>query len=128
MAAQIHRLHAQEEFKNCSADQFYGFLKNDMTKLPQVAPHIFKSFQILAGDGKNAGTVRLSKIAMGTSHEEMVKDKVEAVDDESRTVTVNVIDGDILRMYPKFEYTLAVTPAVTQGARAKLLIEIVLGV
>ncbi|KAI3877942.1 hypothetical protein MKW98_001951, partial [Papaver atlanticum] len=57
--AQIHRLHVQNELKNCSADQLYSFFKNERTKLPQVLPHIFKSVQILAGDGNSAGTVKL---------------------------------------------------------------------
>ncbi|KAI3945564.1 hypothetical protein MKW98_022394 [Papaver atlanticum] len=122
--AQIHRLHAEVELKNCTADQFYGFLKNEMTTLPQVIPHIFKSFQILAGDGKSEGTIWLSKVAMGTSHVEMAKEKIEAIDDESRTFSVSVVDGDILRMYPKFEYTLAVTPLVTQGSEQSCLLKL----
>ncbi|KAI3864402.1 hypothetical protein MKX03_028438 [Papaver bracteatum] len=122
--AQIHRLHAEVELKNCTADQFYGFLKNEMTTLPQVIPHIFKSFQILAGDGKSEGTIRLSKVAMGTCHVEMVKDKIEAIDDESRTVSFSVVDGDVLRMYPKFEYTLTVTPLVTQGSDQSCLLKL----
>ncbi|KAI3960748.1 hypothetical protein MKW92_017359 [Papaver armeniacum] len=99
--AQIHRQYAQDEIKNCSADNFYGFLKNEMTKLPQILPHIFKR----------------------SSHEETVKDKIEAMDDESRTLTVSVIDGALLRMYTKFEYTVTVTPLVTQGAEQSCIVK-----
>ncbi|KAI3871732.1 hypothetical protein MKW92_004742 [Papaver armeniacum] len=121
--AQIHRQYAQDEIKNCSADHFYGFLKNEMTKLPQILPHVFKSFQILAGDGKSVGTVRLSKTTMGSSHEETVKDKIAAMDDQNRTLTVSVIDGALLRMYTKFEYTVTVTPLVTQGAEQSCIVK-----
>ncbi|KAI3933130.1 hypothetical protein MKW92_002286 [Papaver armeniacum] len=113
--AQIHRLHVQNELKNCSGDQLYSFYKNEITKLPQVLPQIFKSVQILAGHGNSAGTVRLAKLSIGSSREEMVKAKIEAVVDESRTLRGSVIDGDLLRMYPKFEYTINITPLVTQG-------------
>ncbi|KAI3986874.1 hypothetical protein MKX01_014575 [Papaver californicum] len=47
----------------------------------------------------------------------MVKDKIKSIDDESRTVSVSVMDGDIFgnhNMYPKFEYTLVVTPLVSR--------------
>ncbi|KAI3960745.1 hypothetical protein MKW92_017356 [Papaver armeniacum] len=98
---QIHRQYAQDEIKNCSADHFYGFLKNEMTKLPQILPHIFKR----------------------SCHEETVKDKIEAMDDESRTLTVSVIDGALLRMYTKFEYTVTVTPLVTQGAEQSCIVK-----
>ncbi|KAI3925568.1 hypothetical protein MKW98_001422 [Papaver atlanticum] len=122
--AQIHRLHIQDEAKNCSADQFYSFLKTERTKLPQVFPLGFKSVDILAGDGKSVGTVRLSKIAMGTPNVVTVTDKTEAVDDESRTLGFSVIDGDLLRMYTKFEYKLTVTPLVTQaGDKQSCLVE-----
>ncbi|KAI3865951.1 hypothetical protein MKX03_036810 [Papaver bracteatum] len=121
--AQIHELHVQYEFKNCSADQFYSFLKNEATKFPQVCPHIIKSFQILAGDG-SVGTVRVMKIAAGASHEVTVKDKIVAADDDSRILSIRVIDGDLLRVYPKFEYTLTVTPVVTQRREQSSLLKL----
>ncbi|KAI3985158.1 hypothetical protein MKX01_039549 [Papaver californicum] len=36
----------------------------------------------------------------------MVKEKIVAVDDESRSLSLSMIDGNILHMYPKFDYTL----------------------
>ncbi|MCL7027908.1 hypothetical protein MKW94_017800 [Papaver nudicaule] len=123
--AQIHRLHVQEELKNCSADQFYGFITNDMAKMPQLIPHMFKSFEILSGDGKSVGTVRLSKYAIGSSrHGEIVKDKIKAVDDENRVLSISVIDGDVLRMYPKWEYTMTVTPMAAQGGEQSCLVKL----
>ncbi|RZC93743.1 hypothetical protein C5167_029385 [Papaver somniferum] len=121
--AQIHKLHVQNELKNCSADQFYSFIKNEATKFPRVCPHIIKSFQILAGNG-SIGTVRVMKIAAGASHEVTVKDKIVAADDESRTLSITIIDGDLLRMYPKFEYTLTVTPVVTQRREQSSLLKL----
>ncbi|KAI3871735.1 hypothetical protein MKW92_004745 [Papaver armeniacum] len=122
--AQIHRLHVQNELKNCSGDQLYSFYKNEITNFPQVLPQIFKSVQILAGDGNSAGTVRLAKLSIGSSREEIVKDKIEAVVDESRTLRGSVIDGDLLRMYPKFEYTINITPLVTQGGEESCLFKL----
>ncbi|KAI3864408.1 hypothetical protein MKX03_027396 [Papaver bracteatum] len=108
--AQIHRLHTQAELKNCSGDQLYGFFMNEITKLPLVLPLIYKNLQILAGDGKSVGSIRLAKISMGTSELVSIADKVEAVDDESRTLSFSITDGDLLRMYTKFSYKLTVAP------------------
>ncbi|XP_026441524.1 MLP-like protein 423 [Papaver somniferum] len=108
--AQIHRLHTQAELKNCSADQVYGFFKNEMTKLPLLLPLIYKDLQILAGDGNSVGSIRLAKIAMGTSQLVSIADKIEAVDDESRSLSFCITDGDLLRMYTKFAYKLTVAP------------------
>ncbi|KAI3953774.1 hypothetical protein MKW98_017598 [Papaver atlanticum] len=110
--APIHRLHGQDELKNCSANQYYNFLKNDMTKLPLICPRFFKSFQILAGDGNSVGTTWLVKLAMGTSHGGLVtlKQKIIVVDDESRKFGVR--------------YTYTVTPIVTQGRDQSCLVKL----
>ncbi|KAI3995824.1 hypothetical protein MKX01_028762, partial [Papaver californicum] len=57
--AQLHRQQFEVEVQNCSADKLYGFLKDNKTELTKVLPRTHKSVQILAGDGKSAGTVRL---------------------------------------------------------------------
>ncbi|MCL7023035.1 hypothetical protein MKW94_014172 [Papaver nudicaule] len=96
-----------------------------MAKMPQVIPHMFKSFEILSGDGKSIGTVRLSKYDIGSSrHEEIVKDKIKVVEDENRVLSISVIDGDVLRMYPKWEYTMTVTPMATQGGEQSCLVKL----
>lgn len=124
--APIHRLHAQHELKNCSADQYFSFLKYDMAKLQRICPQFFKSFQTPTEDENGVGTIWLATLAMGPSHEEMVKveHKVVAVDDESRTLTVSMIDGDLLRKYPKIEQTFTVTPIVTQGNEQSCVVKL----
>ncbi|KAI3933108.1 hypothetical protein MKW92_002264 [Papaver armeniacum] len=123
---EIHQLNAQDELNNCSADQFYSFLKNDMTKLPQVCPQIFKSFEILAGDGKSCRNMGLGfyLTQLWTSHQEMVKEKIVAMDDESRTISFSIIDGDLLHKFPKFDYIMTVTPVVTQGREQSCLVKV----
>ncbi|RZC75854.1 hypothetical protein C5167_000056 [Papaver somniferum] len=64
------------------------------------------------------------KIAAGASHEVTLKDKIVATDDETRTLSIRIIDGDLLCMYPKFEYTLTVTPVVTQRREQSSLLKL----
>ncbi|KAI3864396.1 hypothetical protein MKX03_028432 [Papaver bracteatum] len=44
---------------------------------------------------------------------------VFSMDDESRTLSLSMIGGNILHMYPKFDYTLTVTPIVTQTVKQR---------
>ncbi|MCL7022970.1 hypothetical protein MKW94_008803 [Papaver nudicaule] len=109
--AQIQRQRVEVQAKNCSADKVYGFVKDTMTKLPPILPQTHKSVQILAGDGKSVGSVRLWKFLLGNSGVPMtVKEKIRAVDDESRTITFGIIDGDVMPLYKTFEFTMSATP------------------
>ncbi|MCL7022568.1 hypothetical protein MKW94_019263 [Papaver nudicaule] len=108
---QMHRQQVEAEAKNCSADQFFCFFKGNMIKLPQIVPHTHKSVQVLEGDGISVGSVRLWKILVGTPRVEvMAKDKIKTLDDETRTVSWTLMDGDVLQRYKTFEYTVSVSP------------------
>ncbi|OVA01727.1 Bet v I domain [Macleaya cordata] len=108
--AQIHRQQVETEVK-CSADQFYDLYKNNSTQLFMIFPQSYKAVQVLEGDGKSVGSVRLWKCELGRpGNIVMAKDKVKAVDDESRSLTLSVIEGDLLSLYRNFEAKLTVTP------------------
>ncbi|KAI3960750.1 hypothetical protein MKW92_017361 [Papaver armeniacum] len=104
--APIHRLHAQHELKNCSADQYYSFLKYDMAKLQRICPQFFNSFPTPVGDENGAGTIWLATLAM------------------VGLFKVSMIDGYLLRKYPKIEQTFTVTPIVTQGHEQSCVVKL----
>ncbi|XP_026431921.1 major latex protein 146-like [Papaver somniferum] len=139
--AQIHRIQVQDEAKNCSADQFYGFLKNERTKYPKLLPLVFKVSKFLqemekvwalfgfgnllwgrgrtpyggfAGKVNHVGNV-IPEIWVTKWTSVTLTEKTEAVDDESMTISFKMTDGDLLRVYTKFEYNVSVTPLVTPG-------------
>lgn len=46
--AKIGKLESQTQI-NASADKFFGFFKNNMTKFVQIFPQNFKGFQVVGG-------------------------------------------------------------------------------
>ncbi|XP_026383789.1 MLP-like protein 31 [Papaver somniferum] len=71
------------------------------------------SVELLEGDGKSVGTVRLWKYALpGHPADEIftVKETIAKMDDENRSLTLNVLEGCVLKTYEGFIVTVSVTP------------------
>ncbi|OVA01726.1 Bet v I domain [Macleaya cordata] len=112
IAHQIQSHPVEAEVK-CSADKFYGFFKNNITDLIKLQPHIYKSVQVLEGDGKSVGTVRFWKyVVPGISPDDVLvaKERIKAMDDEKRSITFSFIEGDLLKTYKSFDITMTVIP------------------
>ncbi|RZC61270.1 hypothetical protein C5167_023038 [Papaver somniferum] len=110
----IEESHPVEVEAKCSADLFYGMFKEDMTQLTNHFPQYFKSVEILEGDGKTLGTVKLWKYALPghpADEEFTVKETITKVDDENRSITYSVLEGScLLNTYKDFTVTVSVTP------------------
>ncbi|KAK9145335.1 hypothetical protein Sjap_005238 [Stephania japonica] len=61
--AQVEKLELACEV-SCPADKFYEFMKKDAAQLPQILPKHYKSCELLHGDGKSVGTIRLWKYTL----------------------------------------------------------------
>ncbi|KAI3876745.1 hypothetical protein MKW92_014929 [Papaver armeniacum] len=95
----------------CSADKFYNLFRHNAMQIPKIFPDYFKSVKIIKGDGSLGTIRRWQYVAPGASSKEMVlKDIVKSVDDENRSITFGVLEGDILTHYKSFDFTLTVTP------------------
>ncbi|KAI3976991.1 hypothetical protein MKX01_008849 [Papaver californicum] len=118
----IEESHPVETEVKCSADNFYSLFKEDMTQLTNHFPQYFKTAELLEGDGKNVvkvliqhvGTVRLWKYALPghpVDQEFTVKETITKVDDENRSITLNVLEGScVLNTSKGFTVTVSVTP------------------
>ncbi|KAF8407638.1 hypothetical protein HHK36_006771 [Tetracentron sinense] len=104
--AQIAKLEVQTKIKS-SADKFYGFFRNNITLLVNVFPEVYKSIEIVKGDGKSVGSVRFWKYFLGTPM--VTKERVEAIDDEKKSITFCAFEGDITKYYKSVMATLQVT-------------------
>ncbi|CAA3015345.1 MLP 34 [Olea europaea subsp. europaea] len=101
------KLEATAELKHASADKFYGFFKNNMNDLINVFPASFKIVQLLEGEEGSFGCVKLwNYVIEGIPM--IVKAKVEAIDDDKRSLTFVAMDGDIMQMYKSFKAILNV--------------------
>ncbi|KAE9597043.1 hypothetical protein Lal_00008010 [Lupinus albus] len=93
-----------------NADKFWETIRESTTIFPKAFPHDYKSIEILEGDGKAAGSIRHIIYAEGSLLVKSSKEKIEAADDEKKTVSYTIIDGDLLQYYKKFRGHISVTP------------------
>ncbi|CAA0833697.1 MLP-like protein 423 [Striga hermonthica] len=76
---------------------------------PKALPHHYKSIQVLEGDGKSAGSVRLVTYQPGLPDiTKPAKEKIEKVDEGSKSLSYSVIEGDVLNYYKNFKAGLSV--------------------
>ncbi|KAK8949729.1 MLP-like protein 423 [Platanthera zijinensis] len=104
---------------NSPADQFWEAIRDSTNLFPKIFSQQYKSVEIVEGDGKSAGSIRLISYAegmQGIPFVKFAKEKIEAVDHEKKLVTYSVIDGEILNYYKSFGPTLAVASKAGGGA------------
>ncbi|KAK1269186.1 MLP-like protein 423 [Acorus gramineus] len=105
-----------------SADKFWGAIRNSSELFPRIFPEQFKSIEIVEGDGQSVGSVRLVKYAEGVPIVTFTKEKLEIADEENKTVSYTVIDGELATLFKSFKATLHVVPR-GEGALVKWNIE-----
>lgn len=62
--ASIDKLDVEVELRS-PADKFWGLIKESVTVLPKAFPVDYKSIEVLEGDGKSVGSVRLVSYGEG---------------------------------------------------------------
>ncbi|KAJ6768784.1 MLP-LIKE PROTEIN 423 [Salix koriyanagi] len=117
--AQIATLEVQTEIKS-SADQFYEIFRSKQYLMPKICPEYIKGVQVVHGDWEAVGSIKLWTYVAGSS--EIVKDTVEAIDDKTKSITYNILEGKILTYYKAYKSTVQVT-TTGQTAFAKWTVE-----
>ncbi|KAJ9708434.1 hypothetical protein PVL29_000463 [Vitis rotundifolia] len=92
--AQIAKMEVQAEIKS-PASKFHEVYSR-------------KSIEVVEGEWKALGSVQLWTYFIGGNTEE-AKLVAERVDEENKTVTMNVVEGDILKYFKIFKCTIQVT-------------------
>lgn len=62
--AQISKLELETEIKS-SGDKLFDVYKNQSSLLPNICPEIIQSIEVVEGDGKSVGSVRLWTYVLG---------------------------------------------------------------
>ncbi|RZC58188.1 hypothetical protein C5167_005495 [Papaver somniferum] len=106
--AQIHKLGFETEIK-CSADKYFGLFSYKITQLPKLFPNIYKSIEVIGGDGTSVGSTRLWKF-FKDGKEMTVKNRVTSFDKEKRSITVEVFEGEVMKNYKSLSAKLDVVP------------------
>ncbi|XP_057477458.1 MLP-like protein 423 isoform X2 [Actinidia eriantha] len=104
--AQLYRLEHQIEIKS-SPDRFFDIYKNKTYLMPKISPDNIQSIQVLEGDGRSVGSVRMWTYILGSPV--IAKDKIDAVDEENKSITFDLIGGEVTNYYKSFKATLQAT-------------------
>ncbi|XP_059447859.1 MLP-like protein 423 [Corylus avellana] len=102
-------LEVEVEVKSHS-DKFWPTIRDSPIILPKAFPNDYKSIEILEGDGKSVGTIRLITYGEGSPLVKVSKEKIEAFDEGKKTLSYSVIEGDLLAYYKVFKCHITVTP------------------
>lgn len=123
-------LHAEVELKS-AAEKFWESMRDSTILFPKVFPDLYKSIEVLEGDGKCPGSIRLINYADGNRKKHMhflfasflnflfffgigsplvkvSKEKIDTVDEGKKEVSYSVIGGDLLKYYKNFNGTIHV--------------------
>ncbi|XP_057961267.1 MLP-like protein 423 [Malania oleifera] len=101
--AQICKLETQTGIK-CSPQMFFNIYKNKSCLMPMISPDKFQSIEVLEGDGKSVGSIRLWTYVMGGPV--ITKDRIDAIDEKNNSITYGIISGDVTKYYRNFKATL----------------------
>ncbi|XP_068643991.1 MLP-like protein 423 [Aristolochia californica] len=91
-----------------SADKFWDCLRQSAILFPKIFPEIYKSIEIIEGDGMGVGNIRHIIYAEGVPMVTFAKEKIEVADEKNKTIAYSVIEGDIVNFYKNFKATLQV--------------------
>ncbi|XP_042514353.1 MLP-like protein 423 [Macadamia integrifolia] len=103
------KLEVELEVKS-SADKFWESIRDSTTLFPKIFPTHYKSIQVLEGDGKGVGSIRLLTYSEEIPGVKFSKERIDAVDEAGKEVAYAVIDGDVSHFYKHFKAKLVVTP------------------
>nr|XP_043638986.1 MLP-like protein 423 [Erigeron canadensis] len=107
--ATIGKLDVEVKVKS-GADKFWKTILESTDIFPKVCPDLYKSVQVLEGDGKSVGSIRLVNFAEGSPIVKSAKEKIEELDEGKKKVAYSVVDGDMMQYYKSFKASLEVIP------------------
>ncbi|KAL6192487.1 hypothetical protein ACLB2K_033575 [Fragaria x ananassa] len=116
----VGKLHVEVEVKS-PADKFWVSIRDSTEVFPKAFPHDYKSIDVLEGDGKAVGSVRLITYSegiyacVGSPIVKVSKETIDMVDETNKAVAYQVIDGDLLKYYKSFKCILTVIPKGAEG-------------
>ncbi|KAI3947508.1 hypothetical protein MKX01_017072 [Papaver californicum] len=115
----LGKLGFEAEIK-CSADKYFGMFSHNVTQLPKFLPNIYKSVEIIEGDETSVGSISLWKYN-GGGKEMIAKDRLKMFDKEKRSITYELLEGELKNYYKAMSMTLNVVPKQGAAGNASLV-------
>ncbi|XP_071701277.1 MLP-like protein 423 [Rutidosis leptorrhynchoides] len=92
------------------AEKFWKSIMDSANIFPKVCSDLYKSVEILEGNGMSVGSVRMVNFAEGSPVVKSAKEKIEELNEAKKKVAYSVIDGDMMQYYKSFKASLEVIP------------------
>ncbi|RZC59117.1 hypothetical protein C5167_006421 [Papaver somniferum] len=115
------KIEADLEVKS-STNKIWDIILDSATMFPKIFTEQYKSIEVLEGDGKSVGSIKLIKYQEGVPNVTFSKEKVETVDETNKSLTYSVIEGELLNYYKNFKVNVIVS-AKGDGSLVKLSCE-----
>ncbi|KAB2019827.1 hypothetical protein E1A91_D07G025000v1 [Gossypium mustelinum] len=118
--AELKKMDCQIVIKT-PAEKFYNTFRTKSHLIPKMSNGLMIDGKLLQGDWNTVGCVRLwSYVSEGKS--EMVKEILENVDDENKTMVLKMVEGQILNYYKSWRSIFNITP-MGEGSLVKWTME-----
>ncbi|KAH6762914.1 hypothetical protein C2S52_020347 [Perilla frutescens var. hirtella] len=101
--AQLHKLELETRISSSPA-KFFEVYHNKSYLMPRICPDKLQSIEVLQGDGKSVGSIRLWTYVMGVPV--IAKDKIVGVDEAKKSIAFEIIDGEVTKYFKRFKATL----------------------
>ncbi|KAK6152835.1 hypothetical protein DH2020_012474 [Rehmannia glutinosa] len=92
----------------CAPPKVYNFFKNDLTELTKIVPQLFQSVKVIDGNkGQAGGVIQYELLILGKAM--TAKVKTETINDEERSITFVILEGDVMQLYTSFKAKVTVS-------------------
>ncbi|XP_062109599.1 MLP-like protein 28 [Humulus lupulus] len=105
----ITKMEVELDIKS-SAERFYQTCYSKHYLVNRISPDVAKDVQLLKGDWESVGSIRLCTYVLpGNSFRQNDTLMVEATDEDEKSITYKVLDGEVLKYYKSFKFSVQVT-------------------
>ncbi|KAI3976308.1 hypothetical protein MKX01_021850 [Papaver californicum] len=115
------KIELEVEIKS-SPEKFWDGICDSTVLFPKIFPEQYKSIEIVEGDGKSVGTVRLVTYGEAIPIVTFAKEKIEVADETTKSLAYSVIDGEIAALFKFFTANLQISPK-GDGSTIKFSVE-----
>nr|XP_023898867.1 MLP-like protein 31 [Quercus suber]POE52685.1 mlp-like protein 31 [Quercus suber] len=115
-----YKLETDIEIK-APADKFYNIFRSQMHLIPNVSSDKIQGVQVHEGDWETMGSVKHWNYTLD-GNALSLKETVEAIDVENKSITYNTVDGEVMKHYKSLKCGVQVS-AKDEGSLVKWIIE-----
>ncbi|CAI8605509.1 unnamed protein product [Vicia faba] len=104
-----------------SATKFFHVLRKQLEHVPNISPEIHGN-RVHEGDWESVGSVKHWEYTI-EGKKVSAKEKIEAIDDDNKTLTYSLFDGEVSENYKSFKSTIQVIDKEHGGGIVKWTFE-----